>query len=224
MQGIREDLQLYISQNILPQYYSFDKAHGMEHIRQVIDKSLSLAEKTGANREMVYVIAAYHDIGMKVSRKNHGYLSARILEADFYLKKWFSDQSCQIMSQAVEDHSTSLEKEPRSLYGKIIYHADKTLDAEDVIKRAFLFGMVYYRTYTLEQQTERVYQYVNEKYGERGQLRLWLNIPEEYTRLQELQKKIKDKNYVCDICRKYYAGEDLDEIKRSYGKNDDIKV
>lgn len=39
-ESIRCDLENYIVNNILPQYRNFDKAHGQEHIEQVIAKSL----------------------------------------------------------------------------------------------------------------------------------------------------------------------------------------
>ena len=108
------------------------------------------------------------------------------------------------MAQAVEDHSTSLGKEPRSLYGKIIYQADKSLDAETVIRRAVQFGAVHYKHYSFEEQVDRVYQYTNKKYGKNGLMKFWLDIPEEHSRLQRLRKKIKDREYVSNVCRKYY--------------------
>lgn len=204
MMGIRRDLKNYIDNKIIPQYRGLDAAHGPEHIKQVISRSLYLAEKTGADREMVYVIAAYHDIGMKRSRKNHGFFSAQILKADKCLFKWFTKDQRRVMAQAVEYHSTSLKAEQVSIYGKIIYQADKTLDAETILKRAVQFGMTYYSGYSFERQVERVYQYVNKKYGEDGLFRFWIDLPEERTRLQKLQKSIKDKSYVRDICQKYY--------------------
>ena len=203
-ESIRCDLENYIVNNILPQYRNFDKAHGQEHIEQVIAKSLFLAGKTGGDREMAYVIAAYHDIGMRVSREDHGFQSAIILKTDVYLPKWFDRQDITIMAQAVEDHSTSLGKEPRSLYGKIIYQADKSLDAETVIRRAVQFGAVHYKHYSFEEQVDRVYQYTNKKYGKNGLMKFWLDIPEEHSRLQRLRKKIKDREYVSNVCRKNY--------------------
>lgn len=203
MTEIRYDLKKYIDHHIIVMYRDFDKAHGQEHIAQVIDKSIFLAEKTGADKEMAYVTAAYHDIGLVMSREGHGFRSARMLEADVHLPVWFSRAQLHIMAEAVEDHSTSLAREPRSLYGKIIYQADMIFDAEIVIKRSFCFGVVHYQEYTFEEQVERVYGYVNGKYGENGLVRLWIDIPEERVQLRQLQKKIKDRDYVCCICRKY---------------------
>lgn len=204
MKEIRSDLQAYINRSIIPVYQKFDKAHGIEHVSQVIEKSLYLAEQTGANKEMVYVIAAYHDLGMRISRKQHSFYSAKILKEDPYIECMFLKDQRNIMAQAVADHSTSLEKKPKTLYGEIIYQADKTLDAENIIKRAIQFGTANYKDYTFTQHVNRVYDYVNSKYGEKGKVKLWIDIPEEHAKLRQLQKKIKDRNYVCGICGKYY--------------------
>lgn len=204
---IRIDLLDYITNTIIPQYEEFDGAHSLEHVRQVVKKSITLAKCIGADCEMAYVIAAYHDIGMKVSRKDHGVYSAYILKRDIELPRWFSEDQRITMAYAVEDHSTSTEQEPRSLYGKIIYHADKSFDAEHIIKRSILYGMAYFEKYTFEQQAERVFQYINRKYGEDGQVKLWLEIPEESIQLENLRNLIKDKKYVYNICQKYYGKE-----------------
>ena len=58
------DLVEYIETTILPRYSMFDKAHNMAHVTSVIRRSLDLVRATGADINMVYVIAAYHDIGM----------------------------------------------------------------------------------------------------------------------------------------------------------------
>lgn len=204
MEQIRLGLKEYIDNNVIPQYRILDEAHGPEHIRQVIDRSIYMAKRTGADVEMAYVIAAYHDIGIKVARKGHGIYSAEILRGDMPLKKWFGSNQLQTMSQAIEDHSTSLEKEPRSLYGKIIYQADKTLEADLIIKRAVKYGIRNYNGYSSEEQAERVYKYINNKYGENGLFKFWIDIPEEKLRLRRLQKQIKDKDYVYMICQKHY--------------------
>lgn len=206
---IRIDLQDYITNTIIPQYEGFDGAHDLEHVRRVINKSITLAKCIGVDCEMAYVIAAYHDIGMQVSRKDHSVYSACILKRDTELQKWFSEEQRIIMAYAVEDHSTSAEQEPRSLYGKIIYHADKSFDAEHIIKRSILYGMAYFENYKFEQHAERVFQYINKKYGEDGQVRLWLEIPEESIQLENLRNLIKDKKYVYNICQKYYGKDNL---------------
>lgn len=219
---IRIDLQQYIRDKIIPVYNEFDAAHGPEHIWQVIDKSVALARCLKVDCEMAYTVAAYHDIGMKKSRVDHGRYSAKIMEEDIKLRQWFSEEKCIIMMCAVEDHSTSAEREPRSLYGKIIYHADKTLDAEEIIRRAVLYGKAHYADYNFEQQAERVYQYTNSKYGKNGKIKFWLEVPGEKAKLRNVQTMLKDRKYVYGICRKYYNKhpEQPDAVK---GKRNDFK-
>ena len=57
------DLMEFVEQNILPRYNSFDKAHRLSHVNHVIKQSLELALKCGADINMAYTIAAYHDLG-----------------------------------------------------------------------------------------------------------------------------------------------------------------
>lgn len=62
------DLVEFIETSILPAYADFDKAHGLAHVNRVIKRSLELASSVGANIDMAYVVAAYHDIGMSGPR------------------------------------------------------------------------------------------------------------------------------------------------------------
>ena len=58
------DLVEFVETNILPQYTQFDRAHNLEHVTRVIRNAMELVRLTGADINMVYVIAAYHDLGM----------------------------------------------------------------------------------------------------------------------------------------------------------------
>ena len=57
-------LKDYIGSEILPRYDAFDAAHRRDHVDYVISCSLELAKHYGLDMDMVYVIAAYHDIGL----------------------------------------------------------------------------------------------------------------------------------------------------------------
>ena len=84
------DLVEFIETKILPQYAQFDKAHNLEHATRVIRSSLELARHTGADINMVYAIAAYHDLGLTGPRAIHHLTSGKILQTDARLKRWFS--------------------------------------------------------------------------------------------------------------------------------------
>lgn len=79
------------------------------------------------NYDMVYVIAAYHDLGHHIDADNHEKVSAELLLEDNQLKEFFTIEQTQTMADAVYDHRASLEGEPRSIYGKIVSSADRKL-------------------------------------------------------------------------------------------------
>ena len=72
------DLMEFIEQNILPRYTAFDKAHQLPHITRVIRRSLELASKIGADTNMAYVVAAYHDLGLAGPRTHREIFPARL--------------------------------------------------------------------------------------------------------------------------------------------------
>ena len=131
------DLMEFVEQQILPRYNAFGKSHGIGHVQRVIKNALALVPATGADSNMVYVSAAYHDLGMEGPRAVHHITSGKILTADARLKKWFSPEQIRIMKEAVEDHRASSSRVPRSIYGKIVAEADRELDPE-IVFRALL--------------------------------------------------------------------------------------
>ena len=91
------DLVEFIETQILPRYAAFDRAHNMEHVTRVIRSSLELVKATGADVNMAYTIAAYHDLGTIGHRADHHIRGGKILAADARLKKWFSPEQIKIM-------------------------------------------------------------------------------------------------------------------------------
>ena len=101
------DIMEFVEQNILPKYSAFDKAHNLAHANSVIRRSIALARTIGADINMAYVIAAYHDLGLEGPRAIHHITSGKILTSDVRLRKWFSPEQIKIMREAVEDHRAS---------------------------------------------------------------------------------------------------------------------
>jgi len=181
------DLVEFVETNILPQYTQFDRAHNLEHVTRVIRNALNLVRTTGADINMVYTIAAYHDLGMSGPRAVHHLTGGRILAADARLKRWFTPEQIRIMREAVEDHRASASNAPRSLYGKIIAEADRDIVPEVVMRRAVEFGLANYPELDREQQWERFRQHMDEKYSVNGYLRLWIPGSSNEQRLTELR-------------------------------------
>ena len=169
---IRNDLKEYIEEIINYHYNLNDKGHGLEHAEYVINRSLKFANGIdNINYEMVYVIAAYHDVAHHIDAKNHEVLSAQMLIKDEKLKKYFTDEQIKIMSEAVEDHRSSLETEPRSIYGKIVSSADRNTSVEVTLKRCYSYNKKHSQNLMENEVIEKCRRFLLEKFGEDGYAR-----------------------------------------------------
>lgn len=201
------DLVEFIESQILPQYVAFDKAHNMEHAIRVIRSSLDLARKTGADIDMVYAIAAYHDLGLSGPRAIHHLTSGKILMADARLKRWFSTDQLTMMKEAVEDHRASASRAPRSIYGKIVAEADRDIEPETVIRRTIQYGMANYPELDREGHWQRFMQHMDEKYSVNGYIRLWIQGSENERKLNELRQLIAEPNKMRPVFDRIFTEE-----------------
>lgn len=164
-------LKEYIENNILPEYKKNDLAHNIEHINYVINRSIKFANTIKdeiIDLNMVYTIAAYHDIGHHIDAKNHEKVSAEILKEDRRLKDFFTEEEIKIMSEAVYDHRASLEYEPRSIYGKIVSSADRNTDTDISLKRTYSYNITHYPNMKLEEIIETSRLHLIDKFGRKG--------------------------------------------------------
>ena len=193
---INEELKKYIEGEILPEYEKNDPGHGAEHARNVIARSLSFAEGMDeVNLDMVYTVAAYHDIGHSVDAKNHEKVAAEILAKDDNLKKFFSDDEIKTMAEAVYDHRASTESEPRSVYGKIVCSADRMTSLEEPLKRTYAYRLEHTPEKSLAEIIEDSWRHLVEKYGENGYAipKMYFDDPEYEKFLKDLQELLYDK-------------------------------
>lgn len=166
---LNTELLKYIETNIFPEYEKNDLGHNIEHINYVIEKSLKHAKSlTDLNINMVYTIAAYHDIGHHIDAKNHEKVSAQILKKDSSLKEYFNEEEINIMSEAIEDHRASLEYIPRSVYGKMISSADRNTSIEEPLKRTYEYRIKHNPNDSLEKIIEESRKHILEKFGKDG--------------------------------------------------------
>ena len=184
------DLVEFIETKILPQYAAFDAAHNMEHVTRVIRHSLELVKVTGADVNMVYAIAAYHDLGMSGPRAVHHITGGKILAADARLKKWFSPEQLKVMREAVEDHRASASHSPRSIYGKIVAEADRDIEKDIVIRRTIQYGLANYPQLDHEGHWKRFKEHMDNKYSKDGYIKLWIPNSPNAMRLNELRNLI----------------------------------
>lgn len=190
---MNSQLQNYIEREILPLYLSFDKAHNIDHINQVISRSLNLAQHYDVDINMVYTIAAYHDLGLTAGREIHHIASGEILAADATLKQFFTPEQIDTMRAAVEDHRASAKSEPRTIYGRIVAEADRCIEPMTVIRRTIQFGIAHYPTLSTDEHFERCCNHLEEKYGASGYLKLWIPHSDNALRLEQLRAIAADK-------------------------------
>lgn len=205
-----KEIERYIEEQIIPRYTSFDRAHSIDHIRTVIAESLALAEHYDVDRRIVYVTAAYHDLGLCEGRERHHIVSGEIVRADKQLRNWFSGGEIELIACAVEDHRASSNHEPRSIYGRIVAEADRVIDPEITLRRTVQYGLANYPQLDTEGQYARFCAHLQEKYAEGGYLRLWIPESKNGARLAELRQLIKNSELLRHTFERLLA----DELKR----------
>lgn len=63
IKNIDKELIKYIEEEIFPLYSKNEEGHGIKHIKTVIERNLKFAKEYDVNLDIVYTVAAYHDIG-----------------------------------------------------------------------------------------------------------------------------------------------------------------
>lgn len=193
MEKLNKELETYINREIIPMYAAFDRAHNTSHVHAVIENSLALSKNFSLDINMVYTIAAYHDVGLKNGRENHEKNAALFLLSDKNLNCWFSEEALAVMAQAVKDHRASMKQEPCSIYGKIVAEADREINYDRILKRVIFFSLDNFPQYSFQQHFERCHEHMTRKYGENGYLKLYFDFGANAENLKTLRSKLADK-------------------------------
>ena len=191
---LNEELVEYIKNEIFPLYDRNEFAHGINHIKTVIRRSLELADSYDVDFNIVYTVAAYHDLGHFIDRKRHEIISAEMFMEDENVKRWFADEQRMVIKEAIEDHRASCNHVPRTIYGKIVSTADRTIvDIDNTIKRSYTYGKKNYIGLSEEEQFDKVYEHLVEKYGERGYAKVYLNDKEFDEAVSKLRQALENR-------------------------------
>ena len=191
---------------------------GQKFIPEVIDKireTREIISKIGKDidLEIAYVVGALHDIGIEKGRDGHALSSGKMVREDKRLRGFYDDDTIEMIAQAVEDHSSHLEYEPRSIYGKIVADADRNNSMYLVFSRPVKFGLKNEKEYNREEQIDRAYKFVQKKFGRNGYVKYWLDIPQT-TKEQHKVWELLDNELACKM---YIAGI-LDEFAKGKKK------
>ncbi len=185
----------YIQTYILPEYTKNDNGHGIEHINYVIDRCFKFAKQfDNIDLDMLYAIAAFHDIAHHIDKKNHEILSAKIFYDNEDMKQFFSDEQRIIIKEAIEDHRASSNCIPRSDYGKMISSADRSTDVNEFLRRTHAYTLKHTPEATIEQMLSRAYIHTSDKYGDKGYAKHYV-IDDEYNEFRnEISNLLSNKN------------------------------
>ncbi len=205
---VSPEIIAYVEREIIPRYAAFDKAHQENHVRMVIEHSLKLAEHTPSmNTDMVYVIAAFHDLGLVNGRENHHRDSRIILEADEFVNTHFTAEQIRIMGEAVEGHRASNSQKPRSEYGLIVAEADRFIEPETIIRRTIQYGLANYPELDRAGHYQRTIEHLHEKYGPKGYLKVWIPWSDNAQNLKKLHALLIDKARLDEIFNRIFNEE-----------------
>ena len=215
-----KQLKKYIDDNIKIKYKKFDKAHGISHYNYVTKncknyaKQLNFKQKSTnctqiIDLDIAFIVGAYHDIGLIYGRENHAISSGEIVRNDIELKKYYNTETIEMIAEAVEDHSSHLDYTPRNIYGKIVADADRNNSKYLVFSRPIKYGLKHENHLTKNEQIDRVYNFVQNKFGRNGYVKYHLDIEDTIKEQQEIWKLLDNES----LCKQYIEGL-FDEITK----------
>ena len=199
MEEVNQNLEDYIEKKVLPQYDANNVGgHGKEHIETVINRSFEIIKEFNldVNKDMVYTIAAFHDIGYKENPDQHEEVSSEKFKQDKEIAKFFNDEQIKVIAEAIVDHRASLEYEARSIYGKIVSSADRETSVENMLTRSILYQADKHKAEnpSLEQVIEYSYKKLSSKYGKGGYAKMYYP-DKKYTQyLDKMQELLENKD------------------------------
>ena len=204
-------LKKYIEETIFPEYQKNEKAHGIEHIQYVIARSFEIVEENAldVNSNMVYTIAAYHDIGHHINDEKHEEISAKMMYKDKKLSSFFSEEERKIMKEAIEDHRASAKKEPRNIYGKIVSSADRNTTVEQCLERSYVYGKKQNSAASNEELYESAFQVLTKKFGENGYAKFYFKDKKYENFLKEIQDLLQDKEKFITTQKMYIKNKNI---------------
>ncbi len=203
--NVNPELKKYIERNIFPEYEKNDQGHGILHIREVIRRGFALNStlKLGLDENMIYAITACHDIGKYVDHENHNLIAAKIFIENEDMKKFFTDEQRNIIKEAIEDHRSSLEDVPRSIYGKLVSSADRNTRIEIVFIRSFFVGKWRTPDENVEDFLDFTFKRLTKRYSKEKPENMFLEDETYKTFLKDMRNLLKDevrfKNRYCEV-------------------------
>ena len=192
--NVNPKLKEYIKINIFPEYSKNDGGHNLAHIKEVIRRIFALNDtfKLHLDNNMLYAIAACHDWGKYEDHETHHLIAARNFMADENMKEFFSDEERTTIKEAIEDHRSSKEDEPRSVYGKLISSADRNTRIEIVFIRSFFVAHERMPEYNIEEYLDYTIKRLSKRYSEENPENMFFEDRTYSTFLHDMREILKD--------------------------------
>jgi len=203
--NVRQDLKDYIAEHIFPEYEKNDGGHNIAHILEVIRRSFALNDtfKLGLDDNMIYAIASCHDWGKYEDHSIHHLIAARNFMNDEGMDKFFTPEEKQIINEAIEDHRSSKEDEPRSVYGKLISSADRNTRIEIVFIRSFFVAHERMPETNIEEYLDYTIKRLSKKYDEENPENMFFEDETYKVFIQDMRNLLKKdeefKNRYCEV-------------------------
>ncbi len=165
---VDKDLKEYIRINVFPEYAVNDQAHGIVHIMEVIRRcfALNATFKLNLDINMIYAMAACHDLGKHENHEIHEKIAGARFYSDDNMKKFFTDEERLTIKEAIEDHRSSKEDTPRSVYGKLISSADRNTTIDMVFIRSFFVAQERMPEENIEAYLDYTIKRLSKRYSE----------------------------------------------------------
>lgn len=212
LEQVNPELKTYVETHIFPEYSKNDWGHQLGHINYVIRRSFEfarIAEKNDKeivhshnanpsahklNPDIIYAVAAYHDLGHHIDATHHEKISAKMFREDAQMKRFFSPAEIETVAEAIEDHRSHRENPPHSIYGRLVASADCNINTEVMLRRTFTYRVRNFRNFSLDEIIHDARQHLLAKYGKTGYAlnKMFFDDPEFEASLRELQDITSD--------------------------------
>ena len=206
--NVNPRIKRYVEGIIFPQYARNDQGHGIIHIKEVIRRSFALNDtlKLELDDNLMYTIAACHDWGKfeeVETGEKHAQIAGRRFINDEVFASIFNQENRTTIKEAIEDHSSSLDDMPRSVYGKLVSSADRNTRIEIVFIRSFFVGKVRTPDMTVEEFLDFTFKRLSKRYGEERPENMFLEDETYRIFLNDMRTLLKDevafKNRYCEV-------------------------
>ena len=225
--NVNSELKEYISKNIFPEYSKNDGGHNIAHILEVIRRSFALNDtfKLGLDDNMMYAIASCHDWGKYIDHERHHLIAAENFMNDQGMKKFFTDEERKTIKEAIEDHRSSKEEEPRSVYGKLISSADRNTRIEIVFIRSFFVAHERTPEMNIEEYLDYTIKRLSKKYDETNPENMFFEDETYKVFIEDMRNLLKnEKEFKERYCEVNHISSRENEVQDEPGDITYIKI